>query len=39
MHAALLIANPGVKMEGIKKAINHPQALGQCGVFATRFKG
>ena len=25
-----LIANPGVKKEDIKKAISHPQALGQC---------
>lgn len=28
-----LIANPGVKMEDIKKAISHPQALGQCAVY------
>jgi len=28
-----LIANPGVKMENIKKAISHPQALGQCAVY------
>ena len=28
-----LIANPGVKMEHIKKAISHPQALGQCAAY------
>jgi prephenate dehydratase len=28
-----LIANPGVKMEDIKKAISHPQALGQCAEY------
>ncbi|MBP6209910.1 MAG: prephenate dehydratase [Anaerolineales bacterium] len=28
-----LIANPGVKMEDIKKAISHPQALGQCAAY------
>ena len=28
-----LIANPGVKMEDIKKAISHPQALGQCAGY------
>ena len=28
-----LIAMPGVKKEDIKKAISHPQALGQCAVF------
>lgn len=28
-----LIANPGVKMEYIKKAISHPQALGQCAAY------
>jgi len=28
-----LIANPGVKMEGVKKAISHPQALGQCAGY------
>ena len=28
-----LIANPGVTMEDIKKAISHPQALGQCAAY------
>jgi len=28
-----LIAWPGVKKEGIKKAISHPQALGQCAGY------
>lgn len=28
-----LIANPGVKKEDIKKAISHPQALGQCAGY------
>ena len=28
-----LITNPGVKMEDIKKAISHPQALGQCAAY------
>jgi len=28
-----LIAMPGVKMEEIKKAISHPQALGQCAGY------
>lgn len=28
-----LIANPGVKIEDIKKAISHPQALGQCAAY------
>jgi prephenate dehydratase len=28
-----LIANPGVKMKDIKKAISHPQALGQCAGY------
>ena len=28
-----LITNPGVKMEDIKKAISHPQALGQCAGY------
>jgi len=28
-----LIAMPGVKMEDIKKAISHPQALGQCAAY------
>ncbi len=28
-----LIAMPGVKKEGIKKAISHPQALGQCAGY------
>ena len=28
-----LITNPGVKMEEIKKAISHPQALGQCAAY------
>jgi prephenate dehydratase len=28
-----LITMPGVKMEDIKKAISHPQALGQCAVY------
>ena len=28
-----LITNPGVKMEDIKKAISHPQALGQCSAY------
>jgi prephenate dehydratase len=28
-----LIANPSVKMEDIKKAISHPQALGQCAAY------
>ena len=28
-----LIANPGVKKEDIKKAISHPQALGQCAAY------
>ncbi len=28
-----LIVNPGVKMEDIKKAISHPQALGQCAGY------
>ena len=28
-----LIANAGVKMEDIKKAISHPQALGQCAGY------
>ena len=28
-----LIANPDVKMEDIKKAISHPQALGQCAGY------
>ncbi len=28
-----LIANPGVKMENVKKAISHPQALGQCAGY------
>ncbi|MBI5946016.1 MAG: prephenate dehydratase [Chloroflexi bacterium] len=28
-----LIVNPGVKMENIKKAISHPQALGQCAGY------
>ena len=28
-----LIANPGVIMEDIKKAISHPQALGQCAAY------
>ncbi len=28
-----LIANPGAKMEDIKKAISHPQALGQCAAY------
>jgi prephenate dehydratase len=28
-----LIANPGAKKEEIKKAISHPQALGQCAAY------
>jgi len=28
-----LITNPGGKMEEIKKAISHPQALGQCAAY------
>lgn len=28
-----LIANPGVKKQDIKKAISHPQALGQCAAY------
>ena len=28
-----LIVNPGVKKEDIKKAISHPQALGQCAAY------
>jgi prephenate dehydratase len=28
-----LITNTGVKMEDIKKAISHPQALGQCAAY------
>ena len=28
-----LIALPGVKKEEIKKAISHPQALGQCAAY------
>ena len=28
-----LIAMPGAKMEDIKKAISHPQALGQCAAY------
>lgn len=28
-----LIANPGAKKEDIKKAISHPQALGQCAAY------
>jgi prephenate dehydratase len=28
-----LITNPGVKMEDVKKAISHPQALGQCAGY------
>lgn len=28
-----LIVNPGVKKEKIKKAISHPQALGQCAAY------
>lgn len=28
-----LITNPGVKKEDIKKAISHPQALGQCAAY------
>ena len=28
-----LITNPGVTMEDIKKAISHPQALGQCAAY------
>lgn len=28
-----LIANPGVKKKDIKKAISHPQALGQCAAY------
>ncbi len=28
-----LIANPGVKLNEIKKAISHPQALGQCAAY------
>jgi prephenate dehydratase len=28
-----LIANPGVRMENIQKAISHPQALGQCAAY------
>jgi prephenate dehydratase len=28
-----LITNPGVKMKDVKKAISHPQALGQCAGY------
>jgi len=28
-----LIVNPGVKKEDVKKAISHPQALGQCAAY------
>ena len=28
-----LIANPGAKLDSIRKVYSHPQALGQCGAF------
>ena len=28
-----VIANPGVKVEDVQKAISHPQALGQCAEY------
>lgn len=31
-----LIANPGVRLDSIKKAYSHPQALGQCQSFLTK---
>jgi len=34
-----LIANPGVKLEQIKRVYSHPQALGQCQGFLKHLKG
>ena len=33
-----LIANPGTKVESIKKVYSHPQALGQCQAYLRRMK-
>ena len=31
-----LVANPGVKLEDVKRVHSHPQALGQCRIFLER---